>query len=120
MPHKKQADHNHRVISRGPVREAILRIDQEGEVFVPTRRVIETFVAKNACRYLTIADYQYLESLIQQMEMADAEDDLYNLTDLDMKFHSYLIEHTLLVLQSVLYGIIYHPKPVHTYCNKES
>ena len=101
-------------ISRGPVREAILQLDQEGltyshphrgtiilemnseeteEVFVPTRRVIETFVAKNACRYLTDTDYQYLESLIQQMEMADAEDNLYNLTDLDMKFHSYLIEH---------------------------
>jgi len=47
--------------------------EETKEVFVPTRRVIETFVAKNACWYLTNTDYQYLESLIQQMKMADAE-----------------------------------------------
>lgn len=102
-------------ISRGPVREAIRQLDQEGltyshphrgtvvlemnteeteKVFVPTRRLIETFVAENAYQSLTEEDYANLEAIIDQMESAYQDDNLYNLTDLDMKFHSYLVEHT--------------------------
>lgn len=102
-------------ISRGPVREAIRQLDQEGltyshphrgtvvlemnkeeteKVFVPTRRLIESFVAENAYQILTKEDYENLESIISQMEYAYEADNLYNLTDLDMKFHTYLVEHT--------------------------
>lgn len=102
-------------ISRGPVREAIRQLDQEGltyshphrgtvvlemnkeeteKVFVPTRRLIESFVAENAYQILTKKDYENLESIISQMEYAYEADNLYNLTDLDMKFHTYLVEHT--------------------------
>lgn len=102
-------------ISRGPVREAIRQLDQEGltyshphrgtvvlemnkeeteKVFVPTRRLIETFIAENAYQILTKEDYENLESIISQMEYAYEADNLYNLTDLDMKFHTYLVEHT--------------------------
>ena len=78
-------------ISRGPVREAIRQLDQEGltyshphrgtvvlemnkeeteKVFVPTRRLIESFVAENAYQILTKKDYENLESIISQMEYA--------------------------------------------------
>ena len=101
-------------ISRGPVREAIRQLDQEGltyshphrgtvvlemdpeeteKVFVPTRRIIEEYVAEKASFKLDDEDYQNFEELIQQMEWADNEDNLYQLTDLDIKFHSYLVEH---------------------------
>lgn len=103
-------------ISRGPVREAIRQLDQEGltyshpnrgtvvlemdpketeKVFVPTRRIIEEYVAEIAAEKLTHEDYENLEAIIRQMETADSEDNLYQLTDLDIKFHSYLIEHSV-------------------------
>lgn len=103
-------------ISRGPVREAIRQLDQEGltyshphrgtvvlemdpeeteKVFVPTRRIIEEYVAESVSAKLTEEDYSNLEAIIQQMETADNEDNLYQLTDLDMRFHSYLIEHSV-------------------------
>ena len=100
-------------ISRGPVREAIRQLDQEGltyshphrgtivlemdseeteKVFVPTRRIIEGYVAPNAYLSLKDEDYSYLEDLINQMESANEKDNFYQLTDLDMRFHSYIIE----------------------------
>ena len=100
-------------ISRGPVREAIRQLDQEGltyshphrgmivlemnseeteKVFVPTRRILEEYVARNAYLHLTNENYQYLESIIKQMESASQEDNFYEMIDLDMKFHSHLIE----------------------------
>ena len=100
-------------ISRGPVREAIRQLDQEGltyshphrgtivlemdseeteKVFVPTRRIIEGYVAPNAYQYLTDEDHRYLESLVDQMAFADEENNFYQLTDLDIRFHSYIIE----------------------------
>lgn len=103
-------------ISRGPVREAIRQLDQEGltyshpnrgtvvlemdpketeTVFVPTRKLIEEYAAEMASEKLTHEDYTNLEAIIQQMENANTEDNLYELTDLDMKFHTYLIEHSV-------------------------
>ena len=69
-------------ISRGPVREAIRQLDQDGlpyshphrgtvvlemdpeeteKVFVPTRRIIEEYVAEKASFKLDDEDYQNLE-----------------------------------------------------------
>ena len=100
-------------ISRGPVREAIRQLDQEGltyshphrgtvvlemnseeteKVFVPTRRILEEYVARNAYLHLNDADYQYLESIIQEMEAASQDDNFYEMIELDMKFHSHIIE----------------------------
>ena len=101
-------------MNRAPVREAFRQLDQEGmtyshpyrgtvvleispqeteEVFVPTRRILENYVAKHAASVLTEDDYHELEKIISQMDIAGREENLDQLTDLDMQFHSYLIEH---------------------------
>ena len=101
-------------MNRAPVREALRQLDQEGmtfshpyrgtivleispketeEVFVPIRRILENYVAKPAASVLTEENYTELEKIISQMDIAAHEENLDKLTDLDMKFHSYLIEH---------------------------
>lgn len=114
-------------ISRGPVREAFNRLAQEGlvhshpyretvvaemnpeqteEIFVPIRRIIETFAAEHACEKLTAQDYGQLEELIRQMEDACKEENLDELTNLDMQFHSYLIEAAGSATVQALWNII--------------
>ena len=99
-------------ISRGPVREAFRQLDQEGltyshpyrgtvvlefsaketeEIFVPTRRLIETFVALNAYKVLTENDYDALKSIISKMKEASKTDNLDEITNLDIQFHTYLV-----------------------------
>lgn len=114
-------------ISRGPVREAFNRLDQEGlihshpyretvvaethpeqteEIFVPIRRIIETYAAEHAHEKLTDQNYEQLEALIQQMETACHEENLDELTNLDMQFHTYLIESTSNATITALWNII--------------
>lgn len=101
-------------MNRAPVREAFRQLDQEGityshpyrgtvvletspreteEVFVPTRRIIEGFVAKNAATVLTEDNYRVLDEIIEQMRVAGQEENLDRLTDLDIQFHGYLVKN---------------------------
>lgn len=101
-------------MNRAPVREALRQLDQEGmtfshpyrgtvvleispketeEVFVPIRRILENYVAKPAASVLTEENYQELERIIGKMDIAAREENLDEVTNLDMQFHSYLIEH---------------------------
>lgn len=114
-------------ISRGPVREAFNRLAQEGlihshpyretvvaemhpeqteEIFVPIRRIIETYAAEHASEKLTEQNYQQLEALIQEMKAACREENLDELTNLDMQFHTYLIESTSNATINALWNII--------------
>lgn len=101
-------------VNRAPVREAFRQLDQEGmtyshpyrgtvvleispreteEVFVPTRRIIEGFAAKNAITVMTDEHFSDLEAIIEQMRNAGQEENLDQLTDLDIQFHDYMISH---------------------------
>ena len=101
-------------ISRGPIREAFRLLDQEGltyshpyrgtvvldisaketeEIYVPVRRIIEEFVAQNAHGLLSEEDYEALEVIVAEMDKASREDNIERLTDLDIRFHTYLVEH---------------------------
>ena len=114
-------------ISRGPVREAFSRLAQEGlihshpyretvvaemnpeqteEIFVPIRRILESYAAQHACEILNDRDYAHLETLIQEMETACKDENLDQLTSLDMQFHSFLIESTGNAAIQALWNII--------------
>lgn len=100
-------------ISRGPIREAMSRLDQEGlvfshpyrgtivletsseemeDIFIPTRRIVELYAAKHAYKRLTKKDYEVLKSLVDEMNKASNIDSIPELTNLDIKFHTYLIQ----------------------------
>lgn len=107
-------------VSRTPVREAFTRLemqhllerDPNGAYLVATwtpqimrevanlRGMLEGFAAQLACKKLEPADFDYLQSLIMQMEAATLRKDYEALIDLDIQFHSTIWErsgHTLLL-----------------------
>jgi DNA-binding GntR family transcriptional regulator len=94
-------------ISRGPVREAILELQQEGLVEIEHRRgayvstlepevfqdlvdlriLLETHAVKIATRRFTPADYAALEDTIKRMEAAHHAGDTDKVVDYDLEFH---------------------------------
>jgi len=94
-------------ISRGPVREAILALEQEGLVttvhwrgsyvaeidleafreLVELRILLETYAAKMATRRCTPGGCAELERLIDEMRAANAAGDIDDVIDHDLDFH---------------------------------
>lgn len=113
-------------VSRGPVREAMRQLEQEGliesvpytgtrvrgisqsevdEILVPIRVVLEQFAVRHVLKDLTEEDFQELEQLNEAMRRAAAADDLPGLVEADLAFHVKVVEragnHCLLVWQSI-------------------
>jgi DNA-binding GntR family transcriptional regulator len=107
-------------VSRTPVREAFSRLedqhllerDPNGAYLVADwdqkimrevatlRGTLEGFAVQLAFQNMSTADFDYLQSLIMQMEAASQRDDYEALIDLDIDFHQYVWEkssHTLLI-----------------------
>ena len=99
-------------ISRGPLREALRQLEQDGfivshpyretlvaetspevveAVYVPMRRTIEIYAAQKAHTTLTENDFAHLKELVAQMDEVSKKDNLEEISELDYKFHQYLI-----------------------------
>ena len=97
-------------VSRGPIREAIRMLEQEGvlvsqpykdtmvaeisreevvEVLLPIRLTLEMFAIRKALPNLDEHHRDNLSSIIEDMRKAAAENDLYKVVDCDLAFHEY-------------------------------
>lgn len=99
-------------ISRGPLREALRQLEQEGlivsvpyqgtyvagisqreidEILVPIRLVLERYAFRVVPETLTESDYAALDALVDEMRRASAVGDMAALVDTDLRFHEHVV-----------------------------
>ena len=112
---REQALANKYGVSRGPIRDALLQLTQEGlleakpncgvkvgtaaseeiqPLVVELRRQIEIFALGKVFGTLTDEDINHLDDLNEQLHAACEKDDLGKIAQLDMDLHRYIIEAT--------------------------
>ena len=100
-------------VSRGPVRDALLQLTQEGlleakpncgvkvgaaasediqPLVIELRRLIEVFALRKLFVRLTEQDVHHLDELTEQLRVACEMEDVGQIAQLDMDLHRYLIE----------------------------
>jgi DNA-binding GntR family transcriptional regulator len=102
-------------MSRGPVREALRQLEQEGliasfpyrgtvvveigsdeilHVLVPIRATIEQFAYGHAFEKLVEADFDEMRGVVESMSAAASAGDLAGVVELDMAFHRVIVERS--------------------------
>lgn len=99
-------------VSRGPIREAIRMLEQEGllfshpykettvaeisgeevqEVLIPIRLTLEKFAIRRALANIGDAEIERLSAILLRMKEAAKLKNLHQVVDIDLEFHEYLI-----------------------------
>lgn len=99
-------------ISRGPIREAMRTLEQEGilnsqpyketmvaeisaeevlEILIPIRLTTELFAIRKALPNIDAEKIEKLASIIAEMKEAGTQKNLYKIVDCDLLFHEYLV-----------------------------
>jgi DNA-binding GntR family transcriptional regulator len=100
-------------VSRGPIREAIRILEQEGlvishpyretvvvhipeseilDILVPTRRNFEMYAAQNASTILSEDDFANLDIIVSEMKEASDQKNLDRISELDLNFHEFIVK----------------------------
>lgn len=130
-------------MSRGPIREALRQLEQEGlvasfpyrgtvvaqiwgeevlQVLIPMRSILEQYALEAALKKLTDKDLEALAHVVDAMAAAAEEGDLARVVDLDLSFHRLLVErsgqfHSLQLwdlLAPRIRGLFYRMGPEHS------
>jgi DNA-binding GntR family transcriptional regulator len=129
-------------ISRGPIREALSQLEQEGlissfpyrgavvadvasdevlQVLIPIRARLEEFAIDSALENLTPEDVDRLERVVDDMRVAADRGDLAQVVELDMDFHRHVMSisgkvHCLQLWDLIaprIRGLFYRMGPEH-------
>jgi len=100
-------------VSRGPIREAMRMLEQEGllfsqpyketmvaeitseevtEVLIPIRLTLEQFAVRKALSHMDDTHRARLQAILADMNEAAQKQDIARITDCDLLFHEYLVE----------------------------
>jgi len=114
-------------ISRGPIREALDLLEQDGfiysipnkgavvselvspevdEVYIPIRRIVERYTLIKSPEILADADFHNLNIVIENLEKAYQKGDMAAVTRFDYEFHRYIISKCASpTLKSIWYSL---------------
>jgi DNA-binding GntR family transcriptional regulator len=130
-------------MSRGPIREALRQLEQEGlvasfpyrgtvvaqvwgdevlQVLVPIRATLELFALTHALRRMEERDFRALEAIVAEMDTAAEAGNLARVVELDMSFHRLIVEcselfHSLQLWEMIsprMRGLFFRMGPHHT------
>lgn len=121
-------------VSRGPIREAIRVLEQEGlllslpyketivaeitgeevlEVLIPIRLTIEQFAVRKGLPQMKQENIEFLSELVDQMKKAADEKNLAEIVECDLAFHEHLVSISNIGKLMTIWTSIYNQIRLH-------